>query len=78
MALLPLSTEPFALPTDRDMAPSERRVFVNTHRTCVFGYARRNDVPAQSVVYYIPTDDGELLFATMAGLAKPKAVQRLG
>jgi len=78
MALLPLSAEPFALPTDRDMLPSERRLFVNTHRTCVLGYARRNDGPAQSVVYYIPTDDGQLLIATMGARAKAKAVERLG
>jgi hypothetical protein len=26
---------PFPLPTDRDMLPSERRRFVETHRTCV-------------------------------------------
>ena len=77
MALLPLSSEPFRLPTDRDMLPSERRQFVNTHRTCVLGYARRNDGPAQSVVYYIPTDTGELLIATMAARAKAKAVERL-
>jgi hypothetical protein len=78
MALLPLSAEPFQLPTDRDMLPSERRQFVNSHRTCVLAYARRNDGPAQSVVYYIPTDDGELLIATMAARAKAKAVERLG
>lgn len=78
MALLPMATEPFALPTDRDMLPSERRLFVNTHRTCVLGYARRNDGPAQSVVYYVPTDDGELLVSTMGARAKAKAVERLG
>ncbi|HEY5877252.1 MAG TPA: pyridoxamine 5'-phosphate oxidase family protein [Ilumatobacteraceae bacterium] len=78
MALLPFSTEPFLLPTDRDMLPSERRQFVNTHRTCVLAYSRRNDGPAQSVVYYIPTDDGELLISTMGTRAKTKAVERLG
>jgi hypothetical protein len=78
MPLLPLATEQFALPTDRDMLPSERRQFVNTHRTCVLGYARRNDGPAQSVVYYVPTDGGELLIATMAARAKAKAVERVG
>lgn len=78
MALLPLSTDPFELPTDRDMLPSERRRFVSTHRTCVLGYARRNDGPAQSIVYYIPTDDGELLIATMGARAKAKAAERLG
>lgn len=78
MALLPLSDEPFVLPTDRDMLPSERRAFVNTHRTCVLGYTRRDDGPAMSVVYYIPTDDGELLVATMGERAKAKAAARLG
>ena len=78
MALLPMSTTPFDVPTDRDMLPSERREFVNTHRVCVLGYARRNDGPAQSVVYYIPTDTGELLVATMGARAKAKAVGRLG
>ena len=34
---------------------------MRTHRTCVFGYGRRNDGPAMSVVYYVPTDadDGD-------------------
>lgn len=53
MALLPLSATPFQLPTDRDMIPSERRAFVNTHRVGVLGYNRRQDGPAQSIVYYI-------------------------
>jgi hypothetical protein len=78
MALLPLATEPFVLPTDRDLLPSERREFVNTHRTCVLAYARRDHGPAQSVVYYIPTDDGQLLVATMGARAKAKAVERVG
>ena len=61
MNLLPLAPEPVTAPTDRDMLPSERREFVRTHRTCVFGYGRRSDGPAMSVVYYIPTDSDELL-----------------
>ena len=44
----------------------------------MLSYARRNDGPAQSIVYYIPTDDGELLIATMGARAKAKAVERLG
>lgn len=76
--LLPLSDTPFVLPEDRDMLPSERREFVRTHRTCIFGYGRRSDGPAMSVVYYIPTDEDELLVATMGGRAKAKAVQRSG
>jgi len=78
MNLLPLCDNPFVPPTDRDMLPSERRAFVNTHRTCVFGTARRADGPAMSVVYYVPTDTGELLVATMAERGKARAVARSG
>ena len=70
--LLPFAPEPFAAPTDRDMLPSERRAFVRTHRTCVFGYGRRHDGPAMSVVYYVPTDDDELLISTMAARSKAR------
>jgi PPOX class probable F420-dependent enzyme len=76
--LLPLAAEPYTVPTDRDMLPSERREFVRTHRTCVFGYRRRNDGPAMSVVYYIPTDTDELLVATMAGRGKARVIERDG
>lgn len=78
MQLLPLSSNPFTAPTDRDMLPSERREFVRTHRTCVFGYARRIDGPAMSIVYYVPTDSDELLVSTMRDRAKAKAVARHG
>src|SRR3984885_4356554 len=76
--LLPLSKDPFQAPTDRDMLPSERRLFVQTHRTCVFGYGRQSDGPAMSVVYYVPAENGDLLVATMAERAKAKAVARNG
>ena len=76
--LLPLSKDPFRAPTDRDMLPSERRLFVQTHRTCIFGYNRRSDGPAMSVVYYVPAENGDLLVATMAERAKAKAVARNG
>lgn len=78
MKLLPLATESFTAPTDRDMLPSERREFVRTHRTCIFGYARQKEGPAMSVVYYIPTDSDELLVSTMRGRAKAKAAGRVG
>jgi Pyridoxamine 5'-phosphate oxidase len=74
--LLPLAPEPFTAPTERDMLPSERREFVRTHRTCVFGYTRRNDGPGMSVVYYIPSDDDELLISTMARRGKALVVAR--
>jgi len=78
MKLLPLAQEPLIVPTDRDMLPSGRREFVRTHRTCIFGYGRRADGPSMSVVYYIPTDDDELLISTMRARSKTKAVARAG
>ena len=74
--LLPFEPEPFTPPTDREMLPSERREFVRTHRTAVFGFGRKNDGPAMSILYYVPTDDGELLVSTMAARGKAKAVLR--
>lgn len=74
--LLPLASEPFTVPAGRDMLPSERREFVRTHRTCVFGYGRLHDGPAMSVVYYVPTDSDELLISTMAARGKARAVDR--
>src|SRR5262245_24870257 len=71
-----MATEPFVAPTDRDMLPSERREFVLTHRTCIFGYARRDDGPSMSVVYYVPTEDDELLVSTMKARSKARAVAR--
>jgi hypothetical protein len=76
--LLPLATEPFTAPTDREMLPSERRMFVRTHRTCVFGNSRLHYGPAMSVVYYVPTHDDELLVSTMAKRGKARAVIRDG
>jgi len=76
MATLLSPEAPFQPPHDRDMLPSERRVFVRTHRTCVFAYARRSHGPGMSVVYYVPTDDDELLISTMAARAKARVVER--
>ncbi len=76
--LLPHSVTPFEMRTDRDMLPSERREFVRTHRTCVFGYGRLADGPAMSVVYYIPTTDDDLLISTMRERAKARAVAKNG
>ncbi len=76
--LLPHYVTPFNMPADRDMLPSERREFVRTHRTCVFGYPRKADGPAMSVVYYIPTTDDDLLISTMRERAKAKAVAKQG
>jgi len=76
--LLPLASEPSTVPTDRDMLPSERREFVRTHRTAVFGYRRRNDGPGMSIVYYIPTDTSELLVSTMETRGKARVIERDG
>ena len=59
------------------MNRDERRQFVREHRTAVFGYARRKDGPAQSIVYYV-MDGGDILVSTMGERAKAKAVARLG
>lgn len=57
------------------MDREERRQFVRDHRTCIFGYNRREHGPAMTVVYYV-MDGDDMLISTMAGRAKAKAVQR--
>jgi nitroimidazol reductase NimA-like FMN-containing flavoprotein (pyridoxamine 5'-phosphate oxidase superfamily) len=53
----------------------ERREFVRKHRTCIFGYNRRSDGPAMTVVYYV-LDGDDLLISTMAARGKALAVKR--
>jgi PPOX class probable F420-dependent enzyme len=57
------------------MNAEERRKFVKTHRTAIFGYNRKNDGPSMSVVYYV-MDGGEILISTMFERGKAKAVLR--
>jgi PPOX class probable F420-dependent enzyme len=57
------------------MDREQRRQFVRDHRTCVFGYARRELGPAMTIVYYV-MDGDDLLVSTMAGRAKTAAVRR--
>ncbi len=57
------------------MDRAERREFVRRHRTCVFGYNRKNDGPAMTVVYYV-LDGDDLLISTMAARSKTLAVRR--
>ncbi len=59
------------------MNQEERRQFVYDHRTCIFGYARREHGPAMTVVYYLVEGD-ELLVSTMAERGKARAVARDG
>lgn len=57
------------------MDSSERREFVKSHRTAVFGYQRQAHGPAMSIVYYI-MDGEDILVSTMATRGKAKAVRR--
>ena len=57
------------------MNQQERRDFVRKHRTCVFGYNRKDDGPAMTVVYYV-MDGDDLLISTMSARAKARAVRR--
>lgn len=57
------------------MNARERQEFVRSHRTAVFGYARRDHGPAMTVVYYV-MDGDDMLVSTMAARAKAKAVAR--
>ena len=64
-----------ASPEGAGMDRLERREFVRKHRTCIFGYNRRSDGPAMTVVYYV-LDGDDLLISTMAARGKALAVQR--
>jgi PPOX class probable F420-dependent enzyme len=55
----------------------QRQQFVRDHRTCIFGYGRREHGPAMTVVYYV-MDGDDMLISTMAAREKAKAVARDG
>jgi len=57
------------------MNQSQRREFVEKHRTCIFGFQRKHGPPSMSVVYYV-VDGDDLLISTMAERAKAKAIRR--
>lgn len=57
------------------MDAKERREFVRSHRTAVFGYGRKAHGPSMSCVYYT-MDGDDILVSTMLERAKAKAVQR--
>ena len=57
------------------MNASERREFVRSHRTAVFGYERKSDGPAMSIVYYV-MDGDDILVSTMRARGKAGAVRR--
>src|SRR2546429_4567561 len=49
--------------------------FGGNRGSCIWGYTRRNDGPAMTVVYYV-LDGDDLLISTMAARGKALAVQR--
>lgn len=55
--------------------PAERREFVRSHRTAIFGYARAEDGPAMTALYYV-MDGDDILISTMRARGKAKAVAR--
>lgn len=57
------------------MDQAERKAFVAEHRTAMFGFGRKHDGPAMSIVYYV-MDGGDILVSTMAERGKAKAVAR--
>ena len=57
------------------MDANDRREFVQSHRTAVFGYRRKADGPAMSIVYYV-MDGDDILVSTMAARGKARAVRR--
>ena len=59
------------------MTPEERRQFMRKHRTAIFGYNRKHDGPAMTIVYYVMEGD-DILVSTMAAREKAKAVRRDG
>lgn len=59
------------------MNAEERRKFVQDNHTVVVGYTRHDAPPSMSIVYYT-MDGDDILFSTMAGRAKAKAVKRNG
>src|SRR5207253_9703158 len=58
--------------------PEERREYVRTTRTAVFGHDRKDDGPAMSLVHYASDPDGTIVVSTTAGRAKTRAVSRDG
>src|ERR1700720_1884266 len=69
---MPVSTDS----RGRLMEPQQRKQFVHLHRTCIFGYNRKNDGPSMSVTYYLMADPDTILISTMAARGKAKAVAR--
>jgi PPOX class probable F420-dependent enzyme len=57
------------------MDSNQRKEFVKSHRTAVFGYQRKSHGPAMSIVYYV-MDGDDILVSTMSARGKAGAVRR--
>ena len=57
------------------MNSNQRKEFVRSHRTAVFGYQRKSHGPAMSIVYYV-MDGDDILVSTMNARGKAGAVRR--
>jgi len=57
------------------MTPEERRAFLESHRLCVYGFAREGRPPSLSPVYYA-LDGDDIIISTIASRAKAKAMRR--
>jgi len=57
------------------MITDEQREFLETHRLCVVGYARKSGPPALSPVYYVMEGD-EIVISTTASRAKGRVGRR--
>ncbi len=68
-------TPPLQVRQTVTMTAAERREFVRKHRTCIYGYERRNGPPSMSIVYYT-MDGDDILISTMAKRAKALVAQR--
>ena len=58
------------------MDREERKEFVRSHRTGVYGYNRNHDGPSMSIIYYMMDGRDDLLISTMADRGKARVAQR--
>jgi PPOX class probable F420-dependent enzyme len=57
------------------MIPEEHRPFLESHKVCVVGYARKSGPPSLTPIYYY-VDGDEIVFSTTKARGKGRAVAR--
>jgi PPOX class probable F420-dependent enzyme len=57
------------------MIPEEHREFVEGHKMCLVGYARKNGPPSVTPIYYY-VENGEIYFSTTKARGKGRAIAR--